>query len=243
MSTVRIVGVSFEHMHMGDLLQMAKSHPRAEIVGVSDEQPERACRVLDQIGLPRELFQADYRKMMETARPDLVVLCPNTGSHAKWTENVAPFGAHVLVEKPFASSLAEADRMIAALAKTGKQLVINWPLRWVASHVTAKRVIDEGAIGECAPAGPLLSDGNRGLLRHLADKVAVPEEIANSQKAKAWWYQKEFGGGSMLDYLGYGTTLGTAGYMNGRAAGQRDGDGGSADRPGSGRAQHHDLPV
>ena len=58
-------------------------------------------------------------------------------------------------------------------------------------------------------------DGNRGPLRHVADKVVVPEEIANSHKAQSWWYKKEFGGGSMLDYLGYGTTLGTW-FMNGR---------------------------
>ena len=43
---------------------------------------------------------------------------------------------------------AEADRMIAAMKKTGKQLAINWPLRWVESHVTAKRLVDEGLIGE-----------------------------------------------------------------------------------------------
>ena len=56
--------------------------------------------------------------------------------------------AHILVEKPFAAIVAEADRMIAAVAKTGKQLAINWPLRWYPPHVTAKRLIDEGAIGE-----------------------------------------------------------------------------------------------
>jgi glucose-fructose oxidoreductase len=214
MSTLRVVGVNFDHMHMGDLLRMAKNHPRAEIVGVSDEQPDRARRVLDQIGLAQSLFQPDYRKLLETVKPDLAILCPQTGAHAQWTEHVAPFGAHVLVEKPFAASLADADRMIAALAKTGKQLIINWPLRWVPAHVTAKRLIDEGAIGQMLQVH--FYDGNRGPLRHLADKVVVPEEIANSHKAQSWWYQQSSGGGSMLDYLGYGTTLGTW-YMNGLA--------------------------
>jgi glucose-fructose oxidoreductase len=210
----KIAGVNFDHMHMGDLLRKAMAHGDVEIVGVSDEQPERAMRVLDQIGLSRSLFDVDYEAMLKRTAPDLVLLCPATAGHAEWTERVAPCGAHVLVEKPFASSLTDADRMIEALRKTGKQLIINWPLRWYPSHVTAKRLLDEGAIGELIQVH--YYDGNRGPLRHVADKVTVPEAIANTYKAKSWWYQKDSGGGSMLDYLGYGTTLGTW-FMNGRA--------------------------
>jgi glucose-fructose oxidoreductase len=211
--TWRIAGVDFDHMHMGDLLAMAKNHPNVQIVGVSDDQPERALGVLDGVGLDRNLFEPDYRKLLEKTRPDIVILCPATARHADWVERVAPFGTHILVEKPFAASVAEADRMIAAVTKTGKQLAINWPLRWVAAHVTAKRLIDQGLIGELIQIH--YHDGNRGPLRHLAGKVAVPEEIANTHKAKSWWYSPDAGGGSLLDYLGYGTTLG-AWFMNGR---------------------------
>src|SRR5579862_354993 len=133
----RIAGIDFDHMHMGDLLRMAKGHLRVQIVGVSDENPERAKGVLQSVGLDPALFQPDYRRLIETTKPDLIILCPATAHHADWVERVAPFGAHILVEKPFAATVAEADRMIAAVRKTGKTLVINWPLRWVASHVTA----------------------------------------------------------------------------------------------------------
>jgi predicted dehydrogenase len=210
----KIVGINFDHMHMGDLLRMVKSNADVEIVGVSDEQPSRAARVLEQVGLPSSLFVSDYRELLERTKPDMAILCPSTATHAQWTEKVAPYGCHVLVEKPFAASVGEADRMIAALKATGKQLIINWPLRWYASHVTAKRLIDEGAIGELIQVH--YYDGNRGPLRHLADKVVVPEEVSNAEKAKSWWYRRESGGGSLLDYLGYGTTLG-AWFMNGRA--------------------------
>ena len=209
----RIAGINFDHMHMGDLLNMARSHPRVQLVGFSDENPERACNVIDGIGLDRSLFEPDYRRLLERTRPDLVILCPATGVHAQWVERVAPFGTHILVEKPFAASVADADRMIAAVAQTGRQLVINWPLRWVASHATAKRLIDEGVIGEVIQVH--YYDGNRGPLRHLAGKAVVPEEVANAQKATSWWYTPAAGGGSLLDYLGYGTTLGTW-FMNGR---------------------------
>ena len=59
-------------------------------------------------------------------------------------------------------------------------------------------------------------DGNRGPLYHLADKVEVTREEVEAQKAGSWWYKRASGGGSLLDYLGYGATLGTW-YMNGKA--------------------------
>lgn len=214
MSKFKIVGINFDHMHMGDLLRKAKNHPDVEIVGVSDLQPQRVMPVLKQIGLDESLFVADYRKLMEDTKPDMAIICPATAEHAVWTEKVAEFGTHILVEKPFSATLADADRMIGALKQTGKQLIINWPLRWYPAHVTAKRLVDEGAIGEMLQVH--YYDGNRGPLRHVADKVVVPEDIANDYKAQSWWYKKEFGGGSLLDYLGYGVTLGTW-YMNGKA--------------------------
>jgi predicted dehydrogenase len=51
--------------------------------------------------------------------------------------------------------------------------------------------------------------GNRGPLFHLADKVEVSPEEVEAQKPHSWWYKKAAGGGSLLDYLGYGATLGT----------------------------------
>jgi len=204
----KIAGINFDHMHMGDLLCKAHDHPDAEIVGICDEQPERMRDAAEKFAIPADREFTDYRACLEATAPDLVILCPATAGHAEWTEKVAPYGAHILMEKPFAGSLAEADRMVEAVRATGKQLVINWPLRWVASHVTTKRLIDEGRIGD--PVEVHYYDGNRGPLRHGADKV----ETEPGAKSESWFYQKAAGGGSLQDYLGYGTTLGTW-YLNG----------------------------
>lgn len=211
---IKVVGINFDHMHMGDLLRQAQAHPQVELVGFSDLQPPRALAVLDRLNLSHNLFHADYRQLLEKTRPDVAILCPATAEHAHWTELVAPFGPHILMEKPFATTLAEADRMIAAVGKTGKQLAINWPLRWYPSHVTAKRLCDEGVIGAVYQVH--YYDGNRGPMRHVMDKVEITEAQAAKEKATSWFYQKAKGGGSLLDYLGYGTTLGTW-YMNGQA--------------------------
>jgi len=155
----------------------------------------------------------DYHECMEKAKPDIALLCPATAHHGEWTENIAPYGVHVIMEKPFAGSLAEADRMIDAMEGTGKELAINWPLRWYPPHVTSKHLVDEGAIGEVIEVH--YYDGNRGPLYHMADKVETDDEF-RAAKNESWFYQKDAGGGSLLDYLGYGVTLGTW-YHGGKA--------------------------
>jgi glucose-fructose oxidoreductase len=212
MKPFRIAGINFDHMHMGDLLRMVHEHPEAEIVGVSDEQPDRMASAVANFAIPRERVFTDFRRCLEVSKPDLVILCPATAHHAKWVQLVAPYRTHILVEKPFAATLAQADAMIAAVAATKKQLIINWPLRWYPSHITAKRLVDEGRIGKVIEVH--YYDGNRGPLWHTADKIETTPTAA--KKAKSWFYKKSAGGGSLLDYLGYGTTLGTW-FMDGRA--------------------------
>ncbi|HLK56866.1 MAG TPA: Gfo/Idh/MocA family oxidoreductase [Chthonomonadaceae bacterium] len=212
--TWKVAGVNFDHMHMGDLLRLVHEHPHAEIVGLADATPSRMETAGNNFGIPPERRYLDFRLCIEETRPDIVLLCPKTGEHGDYVEWVAPYGVHVLVEKPMAASLADADRMIAAMQATGKTLVINWPLAWYPPHVTTQRLIEEGVIGEVREVH--YYDGNRGPLRHVADKQEISAEEAARQKSQSWWYQKEAGGGSLLDYLGYGVTLGTW-FHGGRA--------------------------
>lgn len=192
---------------MGDNLRMAFNHPNVEIVGICDEEPKRMARAIESFSIPSDRVFTDYRACIEQTHPDIVLLCPATAKHGEWTEKVAPYDAHIIMEKPFAASLAEADRMIAAMESTGKTLAINWPLAWYPPHRTAKRFIDEGIIGHVIEIH--YYDGNRGPLYHVEDKrETTPEQIAR-EKPRSWFYKRDHGGGSLLDYLGYGTTLGT----------------------------------
>ncbi|MBW3623974.1 MAG: Gfo/Idh/MocA family oxidoreductase [Armatimonadetes bacterium] len=212
--TWKIVGINFDHMHMGDLLRLVHEHPNAEIAGIADEDSTRMESAAKNFHLPSDRIYTDFRRCLEETRPDVAVLCPATGKHALYVEEVAPYGVHLLVEKPFAASLADADRMIRAVEESGKRMVINWPLAWYPPHRTSKRIIDEGAIGDVIEVH--YYDGNRGPLRHVADKVEISAEEAAREKSWSWWYQREAGGGSLLDYLGYGVTLGT--WFNGGRA-------------------------
>ncbi len=214
MARFKIVGISFDHMHMGDLLRLVHDHPEAEIAGLFDPDPAKMASAAATFGVPPDRLFTDFDACMTATSPDLAILCAATADHARYTERLAAYGVHVFVEKPFAASVADARAMIAAMQPTGKLLAINWPLAWVASHVTAKRLIDEGRIGTLTDLH--FYGGNRGPLYHLADKIEVSPEEVERQKPGSWWYKRSSGGGSLLDYLGYGATLGTW-YMNGEA--------------------------
>lgn len=213
MARWKIAGINFDHFHMGDNLRAAHEHPNVEIVGLCDEDPARMQEAIRNFGVPSERVFTDVERCLEETRPDVIVLCPAAAKHGEWVRKVAPSGAHVMVEKPFAASLAEADDMLDAMSASSGRLMINWPLAWVASHRTAKRLVDEGTIGDVIEVH--YYDGNRGPLYHGADKLEKTEEQVAAEKPNSWFFQRAHGGGSLLDYLGYGTTLGTW-YLNGK---------------------------
>jgi predicted dehydrogenase len=205
MKKLKVVGLNFDHFHMGDLLRLCHEHPDVEIAGICDTDPARMDAAIANFQIPAARVFTDPHRCLAATEPDFVILCPATAEHADYVELAAPYRAHLLVEKPFASTLAEADRMIAAARRAKRLLAINWPLRWVPAHVTAHRLLREGRIGALQEVH--YYDGNRGPLWHGADKLESTPTAA--RKRASWFYKKARGGGSLLDYLGYGTTLGT----------------------------------
>lgn len=209
----KIAGINFDHMHMGDNLRMAFNQKNAEIVGLCDEKRERMSHAISAFKVPANRVYTDAAKCLKETQPDIVLLCPATAEHGKWTKKVAPFGAHIIIEKPFAATLKEADEMIAAAKKAKIKLAINWPLRWFGQYILAKDLIDAGEIGDVLEFHHY--GGNRGPLYHVADKIEVTEADVAKQKPKSWFYKRKHGGGSLLDYGGYGATIGTW-FQNGR---------------------------
>ncbi len=214
MPKYKLAGINFEHFHMGDNLRIVHEHPDVEIVGICDVQPDRMADARRDFDIPDDRVFTDPAECIEKTAPDIVQMCPATAGRVELVETVAKLGVHVIIEKPFAATLAEADRMTEAMAAGGKLFVINWPLTWSPPHRTVKRLIDEGAIGE--PIEVHYYNGNRGPLYHTHDKIERTEAEVAAEKPHSWFYKRELGGGSLLDYLGYGTTFGTW-FMNGRA--------------------------
>ena len=198
---------------MGDLLRLVEDTPGCSIAGIYDPDITKMTAAIDTHSIPRTRVFTDLHKALAEAGADAAIVCSTTAEHANVTVAAFEAGLHVICEKPFAANVADADRMIAASLAANRTLAINWPLAWYPPHITTQRLIADGAIGDVLEVH--FYDGNRGPLRHLADKVEVSEDEAAEMKRTSWWYDPARGGGSLLDYLGYGTTLGTW-FLNGR---------------------------
>jgi predicted dehydrogenase len=90
----------------------------------------------------------DWRTVVRRPDIDLVDVCTPGDSHAEIAIAAAEAGKHVLCEKPLANSLADAERMLAAVEKAGVAHMICHNYRRIPAVMLAKQLIAEGALGE-----------------------------------------------------------------------------------------------
>ena len=86
-------------------------------------------------------------ELVEDGRPDAVCICTEDYLHLHYAQQAVEQGLHVLIPKPFARSVEEAETLFQAAAGGKVVLVGSLPHRFTAASVTARQAIDEGAIG------------------------------------------------------------------------------------------------
>ena len=79
---------------------------------------------------------------------DAVSICAANYAHAELSIKALEAGKHVLCEKPMATTLADCEAMVECAKRTGKFLMIGHNQRLARAHVEAKRLIDQGLIGD-----------------------------------------------------------------------------------------------
>ena len=118
---------------------------RATVVAAADIH-EQAAKSLAQTHRI-EHWTSDYRELLAERGLDAVAVCLPHHLHAPVSIEAAASGLHVLVEKPLANTLEEADRMIAASEGAGKVLMVAENVRFEAQYRRAAEIIEAGVIG------------------------------------------------------------------------------------------------
>ena len=103
-----------------------RSVPGAELVGGADGVDEQRAAWTQRTGTPAF---ATLEELLESTRPDVVVVGTPPDSHAEICIRALQGGAHVICEKPFVSTVEEADRVIAAAAAAGRSVAVNHQYR------------------------------------------------------------------------------------------------------------------
>jgi scyllo-inositol 2-dehydrogenase (NADP+) len=119
--------------------------PGLEIRAVVTNNPERRAQA-EADGVPR--VHDKFDEVLHDLGVQLVVLATPHDTHADLTQRVLAAGKHVVVDKPMAITLAEADAMVEAAAKAGRMLSVFQNRRYDWDFLTVKKVIEQGLIGE-----------------------------------------------------------------------------------------------
>jgi len=90
----------------------------------------------------------DVAEMVSKEKIDVVIICTPHPKHKEPTIAALEAGAHVLIEKPLASSLEDCDAMIEASKRCGKQIGVICQRRWYLPAIRVKEAIDTGKIGK-----------------------------------------------------------------------------------------------
>ncbi len=120
---------------------------RAEVVAVADENERGRAQAAQRLHVDKAY--ADYRKMLDEVQPDIVSICPRwLDQHRDMAVAAAERGIHIYMEKPFCRNLLEADEIVAACEKTHAKLAIAHSTRYSPKLQAARRLIEQGAIGQ-----------------------------------------------------------------------------------------------
>lgn len=109
---------------------------------------------------------------------DAVSICAANYAHAELSIQALNAGKHVLCEKPMATTLADCEAMVECAKKNGKFLMIGHNQRLAKAHMEAKRLIDEGLIGDIITFRTSFGHGG-------------PETWSISPGSNVWFFDKK----------------------------------------------------
>ncbi len=139
---VAVIGVGNMGQHHA---RIYSSLPGVKLIGVCDTDGKRA----ESIALKYNcLFETDYQNFLRKEKIDAVSIVVPTSLHCQIACKVLDMGIHVLLEKPIASSVVEAKKIIDLAEKNKKILMVGHIERFNPAVVKLKQLITEGKIGK-----------------------------------------------------------------------------------------------
>jgi len=129
---------------------------KATLVATCDLNLERAREVGKRYGA--EAFYTDYREMLARSDLDAVAVATPDFAHREPVVAALEAGKDVIAEKPLATTLEDADKMVEAVRRSGRKLMVNFGNRMRPQHRMTKAMIQKGDLGELRYAYAKLSN-------------------------------------------------------------------------------------
>ncbi|WP_426328621.1 Gfo/Idh/MocA family protein [Pedobacter sp. R-06] len=199
---VAVAGLNHDHIY---LIMNSYQKGEVNIIGIAESNPELIQRFKQRYKLADSLFFHDLPALLQKRKPDAVLAYNAISDHLAVVEAAAPLGIAVMVEKPLATTVKDAEKMVQLAKKHNIHLLTNYETTWYPSNQEAYlNIKEQNLIGEVRKM--IVHDGHQG-----------PKEIGVSKEFLSWLTDPaKNGAGALVDFGCYGANLMTW-LMNGRA--------------------------
>jgi predicted dehydrogenase len=140
---IGIVGLHNHYHAYPFAKELVRGVPGLELVGVADERAELAENFAREHGCD---WTTDYAALINRADVDAVIITSYTSAHADHVELAAAAGKPVLLDKPIATTMADAERIVEA-GKTVK-IMLAYLLRFLPAYLEVRDAVRQGAVGD-----------------------------------------------------------------------------------------------
>lgn len=145
MRTIAILG--FAHGHVTMYCTQWQKHPEygVKVVAGWDHDPARLAQAAQDF-----TFQPypEVEAILADPQVQAVVISAETSRHAELVEQAAAAGKDIILQKPMALTMAEADRIVAAVQKSGVRFSMAWQMRTDPQNVQIKQLLQSSELGQ-----------------------------------------------------------------------------------------------
>lgn len=180
---MKVALLSFAHVHAAGYLTALRDRDDVELLAADPDHARRPAgesggwELADQFGVS---YVNDYPAVWDW-KPDAVVICSENSLHRDLVEQAAAAGAHVLCEKPLATSVPDAEAMVEACDRAGVSLMVAHPVRYSVAFAELKEAHSAGTLGDLIG----VTGTNNGQL----------------PRGRQWFFDPDLaGGGSLTDH-------------------------------------------
>ena len=191
---VRIAIAGLSHGHVDWVFNRADKKDIV-LVGIFETNKELANKYAAKYKLDKALFFTDLNTMLNQVKPEAVSAFGATSEHITIVRACAPKKIHVMVEKPLATTFADAREIEMLAAKNAIHVLTNFETSWYASNQYLYDLHKGGKIGKISKV--LVNDGHHG-----------PKEIGVSKEfLEILTDPVKNGAGALMDFGCYGANL------------------------------------
>ncbi|MBI2193039.1 MAG: Gfo/Idh/MocA family oxidoreductase [Planctomycetes bacterium] len=156
---------------------------KTQIVAAADLVPANLERFAQHWNVPREHCYPDHRKLLESEKLDIVSVATHNLHHAQPVIDAARAGVKVIVvEKPIATSAAEADEMIGACREARAHLIVEHTRRFHRGYLALRQMALAGDLGKVSV---ITSHGCRPLLHNGTHSVDLAFMMTHQRPLRA----------------------------------------------------------